>query len=456
MRTKYKFLLVTFLPLLVSCEKFLDQKPDQKLTIPTTLEDLEAMTNDLIFWGGIDAAAISSDDYTISDANYDGVSSDSHRRMYTWEPYDIFDEGSTSSPWYRTYNAIYLANSVEETIIKIGRNAANASKYDNVRGRALFFRGSKLFRASLVWCEAYDVDQSASQLGMPIKLDTDFNKRSFRSTLQQTYDQITKDLEAAVKLLPRTAASLYNPSQLAAYAELARVYLYMGNYEKSYAYADTLLGLKSDLMDHAEIDNTPTYPLPSLNEEVIYVLSIGTPQILNLTRSLVATDLVDSYEAGDLRKILYFSANTDGSHGFRGGRYQGGSSLFIGLATDETYLIRAESALRTGRKQQAIQDINTLLASRWEKVDGISAYKPIVDMVDSDLLAKILLERRKSLLYRGVRWYDLKRLNRDGANITLRRTVKGKEYVLPPNDPRYAIAIPGDIVKMSEVEQNPR
>ena len=69
------------------------------------------------------------------------------------------------------------------------------------------------------------------------------------------------------------------------------------------------------------------------------------------------------------------------------------------------------------------------------------------------LIAK---ERRKELLFRGLRWADLKRYNRDGAHITLTRTVANKVYTLPPNDPRYAIAIPEDIIKMTDMPQNPR
>jgi len=71
-------------------------------------------------------------------------------------------------------------------------------------------------------------------------------------------------------------------------------------------------------------------------------------------------------------------------------------------------------------------------------------------------LGTILNERRKELLFRGLRWSDVKRLNRDGAGIILSREINNQEFVLPPNDKRYAIALPEDVLEMTGMEQNPR
>ena len=65
-------------------------------------------------------------------------------------------------------------------------------------------------------------------------------------------------------------------------------------------------------------------------------------------------------------------------------------------------------------------------------------------------------KRRKELLFRGLRWADVKRYNREGANIVLSKTVNGKTFLLPPNDLRYAIAIPEDIIGMTGMPQNDR
>lgn len=442
--------------LLLSCEKYLDVKPDQKLAVPESLDDLQALIDNYpihIFQS--DALEVSAGEFTVTDANLASLSSDFHRRMYQWDSYNLFEEGSTASDWSRYYTTIYNCNTALEGLAKIERNNLNAAQYDQIKGRALFVRAEKLFHASLVWCLAYDQKNASNTLGMPIRLDTDFNKRSFRSSLEDTYKQIIADATLSIQLLVKQTGSPVEPNQCIANALLAKVYLYMADYENAFKYADAALALNNQLLDYSTLDATKPYPIPQFNKEVIYHCLAGYPQILNTTRAQIVDDLIASYEPGDLRLDLYFTKNADGTNGFRG-LYSGTTSLFMGIATDELYLIRAEAAVRLKRTDIALKDLNTLLVTRFKKENGKTTYQEIKDMGSEELLARILLERRKSLIFRGIRWYDLKRLNRDGANIVLKRIVSGKEFILNPNDLRYALPIPNDIIELSDIIQNSR
>ena len=71
-------------------------------------------------------------------------------------------------------------------------------------------------------------------------------------------------------------------------------------------------------------------------------------------------------------------------------------------------------------------------------------------------LQVVLDERRKELVMRGLRWMDLKRLNAQGANIVVSRGFNGQTVSLLPNDPRYALPIPEDIIQLSGIPQNER
>ena len=81
---------------------------------------------------------------------------------------------------------------------------------------------------------------------------------------------------------------------------------------------------------------------------------------------------------------------------------------------------------------------------------------PVIAFDDEDALDKILIERRKQLLMRDLRWMDIKRLNKEGANISLRRTVNGITYSLQPNDNKFALPLPETIIRISGMTQNPR
>jgi hypothetical protein len=68
----------------------------------------------------------------------------------------------------------------------------------------------------------------------------------------------------------------------------------------------------------------------------------------------------------------------------------------------------------------------------------------------------VLSERRKELPFRGVRWSDLRRLNKESANITLIRKINGAVDTLAPNSKLYALPIPPDVLLLSGISNNPR
>jgi hypothetical protein len=76
----------------------------------------------------------------------------------------------------------------------------------------------------------------------------------------------------------------------------------------------------------------------------------------------------------------------------------------------------------------------------------------------SEALDTILVERRKELAFRGIRWSDLRRLNKEvGRAITLTRNIGGNVYTLPPTDSLlYTLPIPPDVINDTQMQQNPR
>lgn len=454
----YKISSIIILLLYISnagCKKYLDEKSDKKLVIINSLQDMQALFDDYsnVTFSDPGAGEVSADDYYLTTADWSSRT-ETDRRLYTWEKDFLFP--AQFNAWYYCYLHVYYANTVLENIDKVSVNASNQAQWNNVKGQALFLRGKAFFLASLIWAPAYDEQTAATDPGLPLRLNSNFEEKSVRSSVAATYDQLLADLKASISLLPLEQVQVIRPTKAAAYGLLARTYLAMRKYDSCAKYANLCLQLKADLMDYNNPNspdlvnlNSTNTPFIQFNREVIFESVISTPSPLSGSRAKIDSFLYLSYAADDLRKTAFFRSNNNGTYAFKGNYSTG---LFGGLSTNEVYLMRAECAARSGNVPAAMNDLNTLLIKRWKT----NTFVPFAAADAADALSKILIERRKELLMRGLRWMDLKRLNKEGANITLKRVVNGQTYVLPPNDPRYALPIPEDVIALSGMTQNPR
>lgn len=437
---------------LLSCKKYLNDKPDKSLVVPKTIADFQALldnTNELNHKSPSWDIA-SADNYYLPPSEYNTLTN-YERKAYIWEddPHDDY-----SNDWSYIYDVVYRANIALQGIKEIKSDISDKEAMGNVKGTALFFRALSFLRAAFSFAPAYDEKTAATDYGVVLKTDPDFNIKSTRSTVKGTYDMIISDLNEAAPLLPITPLHVERPSRPAAYALLARAYLSMRIYDSCFKYANLCLQLKSDLMDYnTDVNLTSnTRPISQFNKEVIFSSIIGTYIYMYPTIERVDSVLYNTYLNDDLRKAAFFRSMSDGGFIFKG-TYDGSyTEMFVGIASDEVWLMRAECNARLGDKYAALADLNTVLQKRFKT----GTFIPLTAATPDDALQLILKERRKELLFRGLRWMDLKRLNLEGANITLKRIIDGQTYTLPPNDPRYAHLIPVDIINLTGMPQNPR
>ena len=191
------------------------------------------------------------------------------------------------------------------------------------------------------------------------------------------------------------------------------------------------------------------YTIADFNVEITFWA--GMTYEYHLIPAKIPRMVYESYLENDLRKDVYFTEDAENQILFTG-YYNNENGPSVAVAVDELFLTAAESYARMNQVSEAMAKLNQLLFTRWKT----GTYVNFTAANKEEALANILSERRKELLLRGLRWADLKRYNRDGANITLRRTVNGQNFVMPPNDPRYAIAIPEEIIEITGIPQNPR
>lgn len=435
---------------MVSCKKFLDAKPDKSLVVPTTLNDLQALLDNTSRMNETPSYGIaSSDDYYLTDDDYNMLT-DEVKKAYVWENFSY----NYPNDWATIYDLIYTANVVLEAIEKIPPTSEMQLSWNRIKGSALLYRANSLLNGAAIFCNTYDRSTASTEMGMVLRLTSDFNAPSKRSTLEETYQLIIHDLEEASFLLPNNPVNAIRPSKAAAYGFLARTFLAMRNYDSCKKYANLCLQIKSDLVDFNTLpDINSGFVFPQFNDEVIMVTFISQPVYYCVMQSFTNVDsnLYSSYANGDLRKSAFFEQSPTGYH-FKGSYTGSSGQLFTGMATDEVYLMRAECNARIGDTDSALSDLNKLISTKWTD----SLFVPFEANSNEEALKLVLQERRKELVFRGVRWMDIKRLNKEGANINQSRIVNGQEYALPPNDKRYALPLPMDIVNSTGVAQNPK
>jgi len=439
-----------------SCNKYLDVQSNDGLVIPKNLEDLQKLLdNSSKMNRGIGSMGeISADDYFLEPSVL-AMQTDMDRLNYTWRN-NLYN---FSNDWSAGYGPVYICNLVLERLNKIQRTALNAGDYDRIKGTALFGKSNQYL--SLLWnyAKAYQSTTAASDLGIVLRGSSDMNEKSKRSSVLACYNTLIKDLRNAAEFLPQTGTHVMRPSKAAAYGLLGRAYLSMAKYDSAYYYADKMLQINDDLMDFnkpAEVNLTGTNPFLRYNKESVAYYeqtSNGTPLI---RIAQMDTVLYRSFDADDLRKQAYFKSGVNGYKAFKGNYAVASNawetvSPFGGIAIDEMYLIRAECLARAGKLAEAQADLNRLLATRYKA----GTFEPYQLTIKKDVLDLILRERRKELIFRGLRWIDIKRLNLEGANIVQRRFLDGKEYILQPNANRYALPLPDDIIRVTGMEQNP-
>lgn len=355
---------------------------------------------------------------------------------------------------------VEYANIVLDALGKITPNNNTQRSYDSIKGSALFYRSFAFYVMSQLFCKPYSASTASTDLGIPIRLSSDVNIPSVRSTVKETYDQILNDLQMAVGLLPQTPLYTTRPSSVAALALLSKVYLSMEDYQQAGHYADLTLQKKTTLLDFKSNIITPTstfrFPVFNIgNPEIIFYASTASRGTLAPRAAGVGTtdaNLYASYLNNDLRKTIFYQDYGGGRVKFQG-TYTGIDLNFAGIATNEIYLIRAECYARAGNTTLAMADLNTLLKQRFT-----NPYTDLIATDADDALVKILQERRKELPYTGqLRWEDLRRLNKDPRFAkTLQRTYNGVTYSLPPNDNRYVFPIPDLEIQMYGMPQNER
>lgn len=430
---------------LQSCEDYLDLKPASNLVIPETLDDMQQLLdNGNIFTPYPELLELQADDFYFESEYWNSMIDQVNKNAYVWAK-DLFGTIDSHSAWTQPYSQIFYANAVLDGLKDIPRNGSNAPKYDQIKGSALFLKAEAVYTLAQLFAKVYDHRTAETDLGIPIPMSSDVNEKIYRPSVQYTFDFIINSLTDAQELL-ETTVDFSRPSKAAAHALLARVYLYMGDYENGLSQSNRSLQLFSDLV------NLNSNSIREAKTTLLLRIISPATAIRNLQAStMIDTSLIEQYTEGDRRLTAFYIKNPQGK--WMKQRFNDLVNLcFAGFDADELFLIRAECYARLGHADAALEDLNHLLYHRFT----VNSYRPYESANAEAVLGWVLAERRKELIFRGLRWSDLKRFAREDSDLLLQRKLGDNIYTLPANDPRWVLPIPLAEINITGLPQNER
>lgn len=464
MNKKILFLGAALCFSLTACNDFLDIKP-KGIVIPETCDDYEALLNDAQLMKASESYPIyMTDDILLFEdddmtGGFNGMELP-QQRLYTFDS-KVFGDGEDDGLWTYSYQRIYTYNVIISDIMQSTGSTEKHKK--EVLAEALVGRAFEYLTLVNAYAKHYDPQTASTDLGVPLRLDKDINKTNLtRATVQEVYDQIKSDLDQAAPNLPdRPLLNAYRASKPVGYGMLARMYLYMGDYQKALENARLSLENNSSLLDLRQYNvvNPEQYfgrtDLPQEladSPENIYIRKM--PYVYGVNASVYGSeDLLSLYDQeNDKRFLLYFTRRL-GTVTCEADLYAPYVSFNVAMGTPEIYLIAAECEARIGSKDQAMNYINTLRDNRILNSKALSAKD------NAEALRIVLEERRRELTMVGcTRLIDLKRLNREPEFAkTITHTINGTAYKLEPNSPKYVLPIPPTVLRYNpNMPDNPR
>lgn len=443
---------------LVACSDFMDTKPKGKV-IPETMDDFGGMTLDPILAGtAYTLPDVSSDNVVMAEENMASSITSPNSKAYFWQK-DFYKASEDDATWNDIYENIYKVNVVIENIM--------GSKGGTVDGKNRIMTEAKVNRAYYYWMlvnlygKAYDATTAGSDLGVPLVTVPDLEAKSSRATVQQVVDQILSDLDDADKYLPTNRINNYSPVKESAYALLARVYFYLGDYDKAAEEAEHALALNNKLCDMRTWSfKNPKRPSQGVNNkpdnfysspEMLLYRNAQLPDML-AWQYIIDPELEASFDKNDLRWVFFYTTLDRSGKPYEDGSTRYFQKLDYSITVPEMMLIRAEALARKGNLD-ALNILNDLRKYRFPD----DKYVPLT-ATKNNILKVVLEERRRELQMSGLRWLDMKRLVKEGLYTkTLKRSAFGKEYTLEPNSNLYIFPIPLKVMEYnSNIVPNPR
>ncbi len=388
------------------------------------------------------------------------------KRTYSEYLYNHTTDAGPFGLWSQPYITVSIVNNILANIDKLDIATSEEGEKDNLKGQAYALRALALFDLTRTHGMPYKYDDGAS-LGVPIILtELEFDAKPSRNTVAECYEQIIKDLNAALEIMPveDKTKSQGRINTWTVKALLSRVYLYMGDDANALKYASEVIeDKKYSFVEKA--DYSGSWAKAFNNETIFEIVNTDTDNAdreavgyLFDTAGYNAVTLTDKYismlneNMDDVRNEIMIYNHGSERNGYLL-KYPGkeGASTIINnirvIRIAEVNLNAAEAAMKLGNTEKAAQFLNEVIVARMGDEYAVDQSTVSLD--------RILLERRKELVGEGHRFFDAMRdgveLDRSGAD-----QIGDTPMKIDWSDTRIILPIPRDELNVNpNIKQNP-
>ena len=493
---KYLYISITAVALtLASCNDFLDKQPSLSQNAPVTdAEQLLAVyDNTTHLYTTNYQALFGTDNYEITREHYDADPSEFRfdpQLCYYLHYRDGLINSNSDDLWTSEYAKIYDANLIVESA---GSVAGSEATINEALAGAYLMRAYSYHVLATTYCMPWS-EANKESLGVPQRLKLDYEENLSRGTLEQTWNQIFADMEAAQQHVSRQAPDADMPwrvSQCAIDAMYARLYLCYGDYDKALEHTNKALATAPALLDYNSLVEGRPAPYPAggafENADTLWYSELNDwpstkyyrfPEFIfpRFTQNsyqwcVPAKSLVDSYDHNtDLRfKWLCLPHGNRRMNAvydaYRFCMFDDGRFHIEGPSTPELLLNKAEILVRKGQWQEGLQTLQPLYAARHSDSGSFTASS------QAEALKVVLAERRREFPFSFIRMMDIQRYGATDTpddDVIVRRDfyevsvlgvddTKPKTYTLDAKTggmvcPIYMVDI---VASQGAIEQNP-
>jgi hypothetical protein len=402
-------ILISGLALLTSCEKFLEETPNNALPANKSITDAATAR------AAINGAYNSVQDYyaasypTLGTITADNVIFNGTLSQYLQLDQNAIppDNVTTVAAYQNIYKAINSANSVLAYVPEVTDPLLPAAEKDKLLGEAYFIRALGYFDLGRGW--------GGVQLQIQPTTNLSAIRGIKRSTLQQTYDQALSDLVKAEELLPEDGSTRNRAQKSTARALRARLHLYRKEWAQAANYASQVIAnTKYALVTPYKAFFTTPFGTPesvfelafSANDKnsfwnLWYPSSAGGQYTLKPSASFV-TKVNDATIGGSRNSLIAGTGNN-----VYGVLYN--TSL---TSTDPSYIIRiAELYLIRAEARAQLEDLNGALADL-NKIRNRAGVANSTATTKDEIVLAIENENSIEFAFEAHRWFDLVRTER--------------------------------------------